>query len=106
MTSRKLKYQEIKKMKDKKFYLSLICDYMEDQEDGSIDFVLSKAKIMCWVTFFGLILLTLSQFIGISIKQEILGISANILQNIFMTTFVYEGAKKGLKTYETTKKTE
>lgn len=93
-------------MRDKKFFLALLCDYMEDQEDGSVDYVLSKAKIMCWIAFFGLMLLALSKFIGVEIKQEVLGISANILQNIFMTTFVYEGAKKGLKTYETTKKTE
>mgnify|MGYP001211802807 CR=1 FL=1 len=94
----------VQKKRNKKFYLSLICDYVENLQTKDIDFVLSKGKIMCWLSFFGLFFLALSQFFMKEIDSTVLSISTGVLQSIFATTFVYEGAKRGIKTYENIKK--
>lgn len=92
---------ERKKMNNrKKFWLSLICDYQEDFQDGDIDFVLSKGNIMCWISFFGLVIISISQIFGIKYDASTLSIAIECLKTIFTTTFMYSAFKTGAKIYD------
>lgn len=97
----------------KKFWFSLVCDYSYDEQDGDVEFVLSKAKLMCWISFIGLLVLALFPFfkLGLDDKtlqtiQAILPTSQGILQGIFTTSFIYEGFKRGASAYENVQSTK
>lgn len=89
-----------RRLMNKKFWLSIICDYEKDLEENDIDFVLSKAKIMCWISFFSLIYLAYGQLLGAKLVESIQWTSATeVLKTIFTTTFMYEGLKRGINAY-------
>lgn len=89
----------------KKFWLSLICDYQEDFQDGDVDFVLSKGHLMCWISFAGLMTLPISQMFGIKYDVSNLTIAIDCLKTIFTTTFMYSAFKVGAKVYDKSQQT-
>ena len=88
-----------KLLMNKKFWLSLICDYQEDPEEGDIDFVLSKGHVMCWISFFCLMFVATSQMYGIKYDSANLTVALDVLKTIFTTTFTYSAFKIGVKAY-------